>query len=863
MIPCRIKARYVGHSESEEIEVMNDLDDTNAGFLSFSWLGDDPEKENDRFRSLAAHCDLSREFDVYIRQSQMAASGKRDSLLLNQKQIPSTLVECNIPSVKIRAWELDINKSGALPIKFRQDLAEIRDRIAARITGTVVSSDIARIFRDRTLKGPTEFASLCEMRRVKILTCVEDRWELLDMTEHKDRQIFLQECIKAAGERSTIKSRLGGARLRVLRENPLAWSGGPIGLGYAVTQRQRLSNGQYTRRELYIYQAHAELIPVILRASLRPEIITWPRFRDYCWDNGIVVPPFDESIRADVGPKSVLYNKGKENMALPYKLRDRNLKTILGNVLLIGDRLYGSGHTARHTLKVVREIEEAEGQSLDCKVREHRLPLDAEPVPELAILKSEEEHALFWEASKKWLPRNLELIRQSKYSIHPVDWPTNEKQSAGKAHSGQSAGGVAKHPWAGHVHCWKHGESGDGWPVRTHSMQFRGADCVCYKDHREGGHNQFCSVWGEKNSLASILTNLLIARVSQWLDENHQFLADIVNERNNAKAKIDRLGESLVDATKKRDVAMRTYNDLTKRMVDMDAEFAETQLSEYFSTYVQPAMLAIQSLERELQDSERKGLTTPASITEDELRSELSQMVSDRNLPSAKLSSLIDLFVEEVGVLTSRHVTESVIVVRWRDRRMENQKQSNTKLAWLAGAHDILLTWRNWNRDDREWTAEEDVRLQQLWPAVSGVSYEEIKAALLPGRAWNKIYRRAHDLRLTDGSRKRQWQIAARKSEETLADRNAGLGFMLLQIGSGWPDLVEWAAGDDGEGEQLWAIACGNDGNVLGKNGNPLESTVNDCSRFEFGGWTLPAWTEKRLKIVLSGLGYEPRCPHF
>ena len=270
-------------------------------------------------------------------------------------------------------------------------------------------------------------------------------------------------------------------------------------------------------------------------------------------------------------------------------------------------------------------------------------------------------------------------------------------------------------------------------------------------------------------------------------------------------------------------------------------------------------MLAVQSLEREMKDAERAGLTTSASLTEAELRAELIQMVSDRTLPSDKLSGLIALFVEEVGILTSRLVTESVIVVRWRDRRADHEKQGKSKMAWLAGAHDILLTWRGWNRDDREWTTEEDTALKRLWSASSGASHEGIKSALLPGRAWNKIYRRAHDLKLTDGSRSRQRQIAARKSEETLADRNPDLGFMLLQIGSGWPDLTEWATGEDGEGEQLWGIACGEDGNVLGKNGNPLESTVNECAQFAFGGWTLPEWTEKRLKIVLSGLGYVPK----
>ena len=119
-------------------------------------------------------------------------------------------------------------------------------------------------------------------------------------------------------------------------------------------------------------------------------------------------------------------------------------------------------------------------------------------------------------------------------------------------------------------------------------MQFRGTDCVCYKDHREGGHDQFCSVWGGKNSLAAVLTNLLVARVSQWLAESHRFLGDIVDERVHAKAKVERLKQSLAEAKKRRDDATRSHSDLTKRMDGMDADFAEGQLAELFADSVKP-----------------------------------------------------------------------------------------------------------------------------------------------------------------------------------------------------------------------------------------------------------------------------------
>ena len=159
--------------------------------------------------------------------------------------------------------------------------------------------------------------------------------------------------------------------------------------------------------------------------------------RDYCWDHGIAVPPFHTEIRQDVGPKSVLYGHGNGNMDVLYKLNTRNLQTILKNVLLLGDRLYGTGKSAKYTLKAVKEIEEAEGQVLDCKVREHRLPLDAELVPELALLKTEEDQSLFWAAAKKWLPHDLRAIRDARYSIHPSAWPINKEQSAGKPNSGK------------------------------------------------------------------------------------------------------------------------------------------------------------------------------------------------------------------------------------------------------------------------------------------------------------------------------------------------------------------------------------------------------------------------------------------
>ena len=311
------------------------------------WLVSDPEAERKRFHDLVSQCDMSREWDVYIRQSQTSAPGKRDSFLLDQKQIPAALIECGVPNSKIVARELDINKSGALPISHRGDFSAMLDRIRTGVTGTVAAADISRLFRDRSLIGPTRFMGLLETWSVKLLTGIEGRWELLDMAQQRDRNLFLEECQKAASERLTIKKRLGTSRLRLLRNDRLAWSGGPIDIGYAVTQKRRLKGGENTRRQRFIYQPHAEVVKQVLRAAVRPELVTWPQFRDYCWDNGITVPPFSAEIREDVGPKSVLYNHGKNNMDVSQKLSVSNLQSVLNNELLLGDRLYGSGESAK------------------------------------------------------------------------------------------------------------------------------------------------------------------------------------------------------------------------------------------------------------------------------------------------------------------------------------------------------------------------------------------------------------------------------------------------------------------------------------------------------------------------------------
>ncbi len=62
----------------------------------------DPEAEDRRFRELVAQCDTRRKWDVYLRQSQTAAVGKRDSYLRDQEQIPATLCACGVPASKIR-----------------------------------------------------------------------------------------------------------------------------------------------------------------------------------------------------------------------------------------------------------------------------------------------------------------------------------------------------------------------------------------------------------------------------------------------------------------------------------------------------------------------------------------------------------------------------------------------------------------------------------------------------------------------------------------------------------------------------------------------------------------------------------------
>ena len=164
---------------------------------------------------MVSQCDTRREWSIYLRQSQTAAGGKRDSYLRDQEQMPAALCACGVPP-KINERRADINKSGALPIAFRADLADVSDRIAKRVTGTVVCSDIARLFRDRTLKGPTSFASLCELRAVKLLTSIDDRWELLKMAKPPAPPCVFQQYLMAAAERLSIKSRTGKSRLRVL-----------------------------------------------------------------------------------------------------------------------------------------------------------------------------------------------------------------------------------------------------------------------------------------------------------------------------------------------------------------------------------------------------------------------------------------------------------------------------------------------------------------------------------------------------------------------------------------------------------------------------------------------------------------------
>ncbi|MDQ2800028.1 MAG: hypothetical protein M3Y13_10330, partial [Armatimonadota bacterium] len=241
--------------------------------------------------------------------------------------------------------------------------------------------------------------------------------------------------------------------------------------------------------------------------------------------------------------------------------------------------------------------------------------------------------------------------------------------------------------------------------------------------------------------------------------------------------------------------------------------------------------------------------------TEEELRAKLESMVAARDIPADQLHTLIELFVEEVGVITHDHCTESVVVVRWRDRRTKAQHGAGDALEWLPEAHDILLCWRYWNRDDRAWTTEEDAALKMLWPASSGASYNEIKAALLPGRKWNKLYKRVMELKLTDGSLARQWQIAAERSERSPAYLNPELGYMVVQARSGWHDLLDWASAD-GEGpDALWTVACGH-------NGELLDTPMIECNPFPLaGGWQLPVRTEECLKMVISSLGYAPRRP--
>ncbi len=731
---------------------------------------------------------------VYVRRSHVTQLAERGTAnyLLYQEELYSRLMQIGPPAGRIMLLESDTGKSASLTRREREDLNTLYDALAAEDPAkrvvVIVAVDIARLHRNANLSEPVEFVNRMGILQAgtpqaSVLFHDTTKFAVLDMGTDGGQEEYIRLAQLAARERKEIRRRTVFGRIQAVEND--AWSGQQTALGWRGESKRaswETEDGQARSAREYIYWPHADVKLAIMREALSPNIETLYQLHGHLLKNKdhFTFPPFDASVRNEAYRHSVLRRCGVlDPMVLggtrpprpdeTYFPSEKALENILLDALAIGDVRFGSGNRGgAHKLKGARQRAKRDKHAVDTLISENRPLIRVDP--KLAICRTEEEIAMFWELARKFSPIDLEASRATGYTEEPPN-PNRKKPKRGRP---PESGTVAS-PWAGVIWCVRHGVDENGDFVRVRRMWRRAGQIACEAQKQVHRLKTACAV---VTGLEEVFARHLLGTVSRLLAEDDGMIERMQHERDDAKARVAHLDVEHAEMVVKVDKLNKRLARLTATAEDDDA--AEEEGLAFRQEFIKPLRSAIAANRREADAAREATLHTPTSSSAEEIRAELRQLVHEwSSYPLERQREIVRAFVESIKVLVPDGTGAVVIEWCWSPRAIV-----------ATGGEplvDVLVSWKSTNRDHRSWTEAEDDALRRLWPASSGADRDVILAALQPGRNYSAIQTRTEQLGVRNPGRATAWRTAWRAWEHTWGERNPAV--LYLQV-IGFPNAT-------------------------------------------------------------------------
>ena len=267
---------------------------------------------------------------IYYRQSTFTQVGNV-STVMQMVDLPDDMKRRGWSEENIILIDSDAGMSGAKRIDERPGMSRLMSLIESSSIAAVACQDEDRLFRDVTQIQVNTFIEACRASRVWVITPFMTYIFHDEVHGDTHKTIFRLKSQQAADYLKFLKTRLGGARKRLMKEG--RWAGAKIPVGYMADMRQALPNGAKNPdfRRFLPFEPFAKVVREHFRIYLEAEgnlWVTMQRLRDEGIsfpDPKLVCPP--EGFRTNYQLK--LRNNG-------YYIKRTALKLLLTNPVYIG-----------------------------------------------------------------------------------------------------------------------------------------------------------------------------------------------------------------------------------------------------------------------------------------------------------------------------------------------------------------------------------------------------------------------------------------------------------------------------------------------------------------------------------------------
>ena len=399
------------------------------------------------------------------------------------------------------------------------------------------------------------------------------------------------------------------------------------------------------------------------------------------------------------------------------------LRSILTCPLYVGIRTFGSGAGAQKKINAKKRKQKRGKVKTRLRIRPHFFGV----FPEDAILRTPEEHDLFWAVQEHFNPIDLKHSLETKFKQERRN-PQAKGPEPGRPWQG------VQNPFARLVHCGHHGFDDDGDFILTHRMRAFVQDTWrCSKDYELGISQTLCT-----GIRRHVLDRLLDAHVRLRLSGGQNHLNDLVQLVERRKDEEDAHEAMLRQKLSNIQQAVSNYTAQLKE-IDMQTDVGRFLFKE-LQDRITPLLAERQAIEQRLVHDKRmltRGLSEREVMT---VREALGKIAAEwRTIDAGARNALLTLILENVVVYAVPGKRTMLVRFRWQD-----------------GYDDWCLGWYWGERNAEPWAGWEDEALRLLWPNEK--SARTILAALKPGRKWRTV--RGHARHLGPGSAVKRPNVA-------------------------------------------------------------------------------------------------------